>query len=674
MSTFTIDDLEKQSGSYKKYGNMKIPVGDILYKLPPIPSFIEGQNQVRKDQKWKRTLFPNNWNTMSENQQLDFIKQDIIRRTVGHWFVVNGKPTYIPGDMYFYLNQYYMGADTPDGYPEYREADRLDFYFWDYCQADRNCYGMLYMAQRRSGKSEKGLASLMNRTMLEKEKHSGLQAPSTKDAKENLFQERIIRAWKRIPFELRPLHDSDAPKNMLRFSAPEKKGVRKNEKYATSLGSWIDFEQTEVGGYQGKKLFRYHLDEPGGLENMPLLEAWSTVKECLVLGSNINGKAYLATTIEQMTEKAGKPFSTLWEQSNFNKKDGNEQTASGLYRHFRRADSGLEGFIDEFGDDLMDENGFRKKQNIFIDNKIAGAPDGMKIKVRRQYARSEEDAFGMMGSDFWDEDVKLLLPELRNNLLNKDLPIKKMVFFQNGDQILTKADQHHPYAVSIFEEPKAGVKYFAGFDGAGSDKDTGGEKGSAVSVSIIKGADTGTNYQYALVAHFKFRPKKAEDAYLVTFLLCKYYNQWGNLKIGGERNIGQGQIVIPYFINRGGKEMLLKKPKVNGVYLNREEGTIYWFHRSGGNDTLDIQKYLGNQYLREYGGNIPFIEVIESLIEYGKSNQDSSDSFLAALLTMGDWKRVEKKKQVKQTMRWVNMGLKVDNHGATYEDWQQVNV
>jgi len=449
--------------------SVKVQVGDVLFEIPRQPLNIDGATLPKKDQKWRRTPFPQDWDNLSELQQLNFVKEDIRRRTSGYWFMCNGKPTYITGDNYFFLNWYYMAADTPDGFPEYRAADRLDFYFWEYCQNDPNCYGMLYMAHRRSGKSEKGLSSLMNKTMLEKEKHSGLQAPSTKDAKDNLFQDRIIRAWKKIPFELRPLHDADAPRSMLKFSAPEKRGVRKKEKYSVSLGSWIDFEQTEVGGYQGKKLYRYHLDEPGGLENMPLLEAWSTVKECLVLGSNIRGKAYLATTVELMTDRAGKPFATLWSQSNFNQKDGNGQTQSGLYRYFRRADMGLEGHIDEYGNDIVDKNGERVGQNLFIDNKIDGAPQGQKIKVRRQYARSEDDAFGLMVSDFFEPDVKDVLSHIRVELMGKTLPIKKMAFYEIGNDVQCKPDNNNDMSVSIYEDPKPHVKYYASFDGVGSD-------------------------------------------------------------------------------------------------------------------------------------------------------------------------------------------------------------
>jgi hypothetical protein len=70
-------------------------------------------------------------------------------RLGGFWFYNNDEPTYITGHYWYYLSVYYMETGK---LPEYRNSDKLFFYFWQYCKECPHSYGMLYLTMRRQGK------------------------------------------------------------------------------------------------------------------------------------------------------------------------------------------------------------------------------------------------------------------------------------------------------------------------------------------------------------------------------------------------------------------------------------------------------------------------------------------------------------------------------------------
>ena len=57
---------------------------------------------------------------------------EFTRREQGFHFYNNGTPTYITGTHYMYL----QWSKIDVGAPEYREANRLFFIFWEACKAD----------------------------------------------------------------------------------------------------------------------------------------------------------------------------------------------------------------------------------------------------------------------------------------------------------------------------------------------------------------------------------------------------------------------------------------------------------------------------------------------------------------------------------------------------------
>ena len=62
----------------------------------------------------------------------DYIDDEFTRREQGFYFYNNGTPTYITGTHYMYL----QWSKIDIGAPDFREANRLFFIFWEACKAD----------------------------------------------------------------------------------------------------------------------------------------------------------------------------------------------------------------------------------------------------------------------------------------------------------------------------------------------------------------------------------------------------------------------------------------------------------------------------------------------------------------------------------------------------------
>ena len=125
-----------------------LSINGIDFKLPkkPAKKDILFSNKAKKNQKWERTKMPDGMSEDTAGKFSWFIEQEFERRKNGVWFMNNGVPTYITGSHYMYLQ--WTSIDV--GYPDYREANRIFFLFWEACRADKRSFGMTYLKIRRS--------------------------------------------------------------------------------------------------------------------------------------------------------------------------------------------------------------------------------------------------------------------------------------------------------------------------------------------------------------------------------------------------------------------------------------------------------------------------------------------------------------------------------------------
>ena len=118
--------------------------------LPQIPKKIDGQDFKKSDQYFRKKERPNSLTRIktiydfhsypekTKDQYYDYIDDEFNNRTDGYWFMCNGEPCYLTGSHYIYLNWTKIDVGSPD----FRQANRIFFYFWEACKLDRRCYGM----------------------------------------------------------------------------------------------------------------------------------------------------------------------------------------------------------------------------------------------------------------------------------------------------------------------------------------------------------------------------------------------------------------------------------------------------------------------------------------------------------------------------------------------------
>jgi hypothetical protein len=241
------------------------------------------------------------------------------------------------------------------GAPDFREANRLFYIFWEACKADKRCYGMCYLKNRRSGFSFMSSAETVNLATLASDSRYGVLSKTGGDAKK-MFTDKIVPISINYPFFFKPIQDGmDRPKTELAYRVPSTRFTRKkitvNEHLEDiqGLDTTIDWKNTGDNSYDGEKLALLVHDEAGKWERPEnILNNWRVTKTCLRLGSRIIGKCMMGSTSNAL-DKGGENFKKLYNASNVTKRNRNGQTKSGLYSLFIPMEWNYEGFIDEHG-------------------------------------------------------------------------------------------------------------------------------------------------------------------------------------------------------------------------------------------------------------------------------------------------------------------------------------
>jgi len=348
-----------------------------------------------------------NYPDENKEQWYDYIDEEFKRRDEGFWFMNNNKPTYITGTHYMYL----QWSKIDVGAPDFREANRLFFIFWEACKADKRCYGMCYLKNRRSGFSFMSSAETVNLATISSDSRYGILSKTGSDAKK-MFTDKVVPISINYPFFFKPIQDGmDRPKSELAYRVPASKFTRKkitsNERIEDiqGLDTTIDWKNTGDNSYDGEKLALLVHDESGKWERPDnILNNWRVTKTCLRLGSRIIGKCMMGSTSNAL-DKGGDNFKKLYYASDVTKRNRNGQTKSGLYSLFIPMEWNYEGFIDEHGvpvfitpdRDVLAPDG--ELIDIGVIDNWQNEADGLKDdqdalnEFYRQFPRTEEHAF-----------------------------------------------------------------------------------------------------------------------------------------------------------------------------------------------------------------------------------------------------------------------------------------
>ena len=395
-----------------------VSISGLMIGLPPTPDKCFKRSSKKEEQYWEREVLPKeltkiqsifHWNERSsdfKNDWVDYIEKQFDYREDGFWFMNNGTPTYITGSHWMYL----QWSSIDIGYPDFREANRIYWIFWEACRSDYRSFGMIYLKIRRSGFSFMSSSECVNIGTLARDARVGILSKTGSDAKK-MFTDKVVPINSRLPFFFRPVMDGmDKPKTELAFRVPASKITKKNmydvdDNDIDGLDTTIDWKNTEENSYDGEKLLFLAHDESGKwVKPNNILNNWRVTKTCLRLGSKIIGKCMMGSTSNALS-KGGDNFKSLYEDSRISSRNKNGQTKSGLYALFIPMEWNMEGFIDRYGMPV-----FRKPEEaiIGVDNMkiINGAVDYWEAEVDslkndsdalnefyRQFPRTESHAF-----------------------------------------------------------------------------------------------------------------------------------------------------------------------------------------------------------------------------------------------------------------------------------------
>ena len=301
--------------------------------LPKVPKDVFKHEK----NKWVKAEYPKelsriknifDWRSYPDEQKEkwhDYIDEEFTRREEGFWFTNNGVPTYITGTHYMYL----QWSKIDVGAPDFREANRLFFIFWEACKADKRCYGMCYLKNRRSGFSFMSSAETVNLATISSDSRYGILSKSGADAKK-MFTDKVVPISINYPFFFKPIQDGmDRPKSELAYRVPAKKFTRKKIREreemddVQGLDTTIDWKNTGDNSYDGEKLSLLVHDESGKWERPDNIKNnWRVTKTCLRLGSRIIGKCMMGSTSNAL-DKGGDNFKNLYYNSDVTKRNRN---------------------------------------------------------------------------------------------------------------------------------------------------------------------------------------------------------------------------------------------------------------------------------------------------------------------------------------------------------------
>jgi len=382
--------------------------------LPKQPSKIN-----KSTNKWTAEEYPKelkaitsvfDWRDYPEefqNKWEPYIDEQFKRRDEGHWFNNKGMATYITGTHFMYLQ--FSKIDV--GKPDFREANRLFFIFWEACKADSRSYGMCYLKNRRSGFSFMSSAETVNLATITSDARYGILSKSGSDAKK-MFTDKVVPISANYPFFFKPIQDGmDRPKTELAYRIPASRLTRKsiqtkeNKESLEGLDTTIDWKNTGDNSYDGEKLRLLVHDESGKWERPDnILNNWRVTKTCLRLGARVIGKCMMGSTSNAL-DKGGENFKKLYYASDVAKRNKNGQTKSGLYSLFIPMEWNYEGFIDEYGHPVFDTPAeevlgpYGDSIEIGIVEHWNNEAEGLKSdqdalnEFYRQFPRTEEHAF-----------------------------------------------------------------------------------------------------------------------------------------------------------------------------------------------------------------------------------------------------------------------------------------
>jgi len=667
------------------------------------------RSEKKEDQYWQREEYPKELNRIKsrfdweehdgefKEKWYDYIDNEFIKREEGYWFYNKGVIKYITGTHYMYL----QWSKIDIGAPDYREANRLFFIFWEACKADNRCYGMCYLKNRRSGFSFMSSAELVNQATISSDARFGILSKSGSDAKK-MFTDKVVPISVNYPFFFKPIQDGmDRPKTELAYRVPASKLTRRklesNEQLREldGLDTTIDWKNTGDNSYDGEKLKILAHDESGKWERPDnILNNWRVTKTTLRLGRKIVGKCMMGSTSNAL-DKGGNNFKKLYANSDVTKRNRNGQTSSGLYSLFVPMEWNYEGYMDTYGSPVF----------LTPKNKTYGI-DGLPIEIGviehwkneaeglkedqdglnefyRQFPRTEKHAFRDETKESLFNLVKIYEQIDYNEGVNNIKRVSKGNFqWSSGvkdTRVIFIPSNNGRFNISWFPDSslqnnvilKDGKKYPANehigafgcdsYDISGT-VDGRGSKGSLHGLTKFSMEAAPPNHFFL---EYIARPDTAEIFFEDVLMACVFYG----MPILAENNKPR---LLYYFKRRGYRGFSINRPDKIWNKLSVAEKEVGGIPNSGEDikqaHAAAIETYISNYVgkIDENYGDMFHQPTLEDWATFNINDRTKHDASISSGLAIMACNKNKYKPNIDRTTKNINLGIKKYNNQGDF--------
>jgi hypothetical protein len=452
-------------------------VGDVIHiygaavRLPDEPPKEEilYYDLPSKKQKWVKEELPDFFDTVELDgsgdmllnlEQRTYADREVRRCKQGVWAMIGGKLRYITGRYYFFLRYYTLEDGTS---PDFREADRLYFLFFHFWFMVEWCLGIIRTKKRRQGASSQSCSNILYEAIFYRNSNCGLISKSKDDSKAT-FTEMVSNAYQQLPIYLKPkqVNKEDSVTELVfahKADSNAKGKVVEGAKKKKGNNSKINYKAPVLNAYDRGRMSYVLGDEFGKLDkDVPASRLLAIISKTLVKGVKRVGWIDLPSTTNEMLKGGGMEYYKIWKAADQSRR---KPTINRLVRFFQPAYEAYEGFIDEYGDSVI--NAPTEEQYEYLVNKwVRRDPDtgevtselteddirlGAKyyVQVKRREGLegidleeemrmnpcNEEEAFMAAVADcvFNSVKIKQRQKQLENNPIYK----RKIVFYRNEE-------------------------------------------------------------------------------------------------------------------------------------------------------------------------------------------------------------------------------------------------